>query len=154
MTDRDLRKLSRRDLLELLVQQEQQKEILEARVAHLEERLNNRSIEIDNAGSIAEAALILNGVFENAEKAAAQYLENIKHCSEQQESIYNRIVSEAEQKAKAIINNAEIEKQQEMEAADAYWKELSNKLEVFYQEHIGLRELLSVQSRKETSENR
>ena len=40
-----------------------------------------------DAGSIAEAALALNSVFEDADKAAAQYLENIKRCSEQQQSI-------------------------------------------------------------------
>ena len=106
---------------------------------------------LKNAGSIAEAALALNGVFESADKAAAQYLENIKRCSEQQQSIYNSIVSEAEQKAKTIIDDAEREKRKRIKEADEYWKSLSIKLEAFYQSHVGLRELLSIQSGKKTS---
>ena len=98
--------------------------------------------------------MALNGVFESAEKAAAQYLENIKRCSEQQESIYNRIVSEAEQKAKSILDNAEMEKQKRIQAADNYLQDLSTKLEAFNQSHLGLRELFLVQSGKKTSENR
>lgn len=37
----------------------------------------NRRIELDQAGSIAMAALKINGVFESAQKAADQYLYNI-----------------------------------------------------------------------------
>ena len=98
--------------------------------------------------------MALNGVFESADKAAAQYLENIRRCSEQQQSIYDKIVSEAEQKAKTILDNAEKEKQQKIKAADEYWKNLSTKLEEFYQSHVGLQELLSVQSGKKSSESK
>lgn len=38
----------------------------------------SRRIELEEAGSIAMAALQLNGVFETAQKAAEQYLENIR----------------------------------------------------------------------------
>ena len=117
-------------------------------------QLRNRELQIKNAGSIAEAALALNGVFESADKAAAQYMENIKRCSEQQKDIYDRIVSEAEQKAKTILSDAENEKLKRINEADEYWKNLNMKLEEFYQSHVGLRELLSVQSGKKTSENR
>jgi hypothetical protein len=37
---------------------------------------------LDKAGSIAEAALQLNDVFELAQKAADQYLENVKKIVE------------------------------------------------------------------------
>lgn len=154
MTDRDLRKMNRNELLELLIASEKENDQLKERLQQQEDRLQSRDIRIKNAGSIAEAALVLNGVFESADKAEKQYLENIKRCSEQQKSIYSRIVSEAEQKAKSILNNAKIEKQQKIKAADEYWKNLSMKLEEFYQSHVGLRELLSIQSSKKTSGNR
>ena len=95
----------------------------------------------------------MNSVFENADIAAAQYLENIKRFSEQQKNIYDNIVLAAERKAKEILDNAENEKQERINEADEYWKNLSTKLEEFYQKHLGLRELLSVQSKK-TSEKR
>lgn len=116
MTDKELRRLSRRDLLELMVLQEQENETLKARIISLEERLNSRTIEIENAGSIAEAALILNGVLESTEKAAEQYLDNIKRCSEKQETAYLEIVRAAEQKAAEIIHAAEEERDKEIEA--------------------------------------
>lgn len=154
MADRDLRKMNRKELLELLIASEKENDQLKEQLQQQTVQLRSRELQIKNAGSIAEAALALNGVFESADKAAAQYLENIKRCSEQQQSIYNRIVSEAEQKAKTILDNAEKEKQQKIKAADEYWKNLSTKLEEFYQSHVGLRELLSVQSGKKMSGNR
>ena len=45
------------------------------------QKLNDRTITIENAGSIAEASLKLNKVFEAAQKAADDYLESIKSQS-------------------------------------------------------------------------
>lgn len=44
----------------------------------IEEMKASREIELNEAGSIAEAALRINGVFEAAQRAAEQYLMNIK----------------------------------------------------------------------------
>lgn len=109
MTDGNLKKLNRRELLELLVASERENEQLRERLQHREAELRSRDIQVQQIGSLAGAALALNNVFESADKAAAQYLDNIKRCSEQQESIYNNIISDAEKKAKAIIENAERE---------------------------------------------
>lgn len=49
----------------------------DAEIQRLHERLNSRKIELREAGSIAMAALQLNGIFEAAQKAADQYLENV-----------------------------------------------------------------------------
>lgn len=83
MTDQELRKLSRADLLELLLQQAKENERLREQLKQAQEQLASRKIEIEKAGSIAEAALQLNGVFEAAEKAAAQYLENVRRLAEE-----------------------------------------------------------------------
>ncbi|WP_373216763.1 DNA repair protein [Ruminococcus sp. 5_1_39BFAA] len=82
VTDRELRKLSRADLLELLLAESRENEMLRAQLKEAQEKLASREIELQNAGSIAEAALRLNGVFEAAEQAAQQYLENIRRISE------------------------------------------------------------------------
>ena len=76
--DGPIKKLKREDLLLLLKESMEENERLKAEVARLEEELSKRDIEILNAGSIAKAALELNGVFEAAQKAAEQYLENVK----------------------------------------------------------------------------
>ncbi|MCH5211336.1 MAG: DNA repair protein [Oscillospiraceae bacterium] len=78
MTDKELRKLRRGELLEMLLEQTKENETLKNRIADLEARIDTREIIIKESGSIAEAALKLNGVFEAAQKAAEQYLENIR----------------------------------------------------------------------------
>ena len=84
MTDRELRKLSRAELLELLLEESRENERLRAQLQEMNEKLADRAIRIERAGSIAEAALQLNGVFQAAEEAVAQYLENVRRLAEEQ----------------------------------------------------------------------
>lgn len=78
MTDKELRRLSRAELLEMLLEQTKRADSLEAELKQKNEELENKRIVIQNAGNLAEAALALNGVFEAAQRAADQYLYNIK----------------------------------------------------------------------------
>lgn len=78
MTDKELRRLSRGELLELLLEKTKEVEQLREELKQARTQLASREITIQNAGSIAEAALQLNGVFQAAEEAAAQYLENVR----------------------------------------------------------------------------
>lgn len=78
MTDKELKKLSRADLLELLLEESRENERLREKLRIASEKLKDRTIQIREAGSIAEAALRLNGVFEAAEAAAQQYVENVR----------------------------------------------------------------------------
>lgn len=84
MTDRELKKLSRAELLELLLQETQENERLRKQLDKAQTLMESKIIKIENAGSIAEAALALNGVFEAAQKAADQYLENVRRMAEAQ----------------------------------------------------------------------
>lgn len=78
MTDKELKHLSRAELLEMLLAQMEENEKLKRRLQDAEADLDNRRITISEAGTMAEAALRLNGVFEAADLAAKQYLENIR----------------------------------------------------------------------------
>ena len=78
MTDKELRKLKRGELLEMLLEQSRENDELKKQLSDMQKKLENRDIILKESGSIAEAALKLNGVFEAAEKAAEQYLENIR----------------------------------------------------------------------------
>ena len=79
MTEKEVRKLSRLQLLEILVEQANEIEQLKAELKETKEQLADRKIVIEQSDSLAEAALRLNGVFEAAQRAADQYLENIRH---------------------------------------------------------------------------
>ena len=98
MTDRELRKLSREELLEIMVAQGEEIERLRGELARLREEAENRQMAIDRAGTLAEAALRLNSVFEAADAAAQQYLENIESLSGRQASICAEMEAEAREK--------------------------------------------------------
>ena len=74
----DLSKLRKKELLEIMLSQGKEIDELRARVKELEEQLDNREFEFKNVGSIAEASLAVTKIFEEAEKAAIIYLENIR----------------------------------------------------------------------------
>lgn len=81
MTDKELRKLSRAELLEMLIAQVEENESLRKRLEEAETALEDRRLIMEQAGTMAEAALRLNGVFEAADKAAQQYVENIRRMA-------------------------------------------------------------------------
>ncbi len=78
MTDKELRHLKRSDLIEIIYELQTQNKEASDRIDLLERELNDRRIKISEAGSIAEAALRLNGVFEAAQAAADRYLMSVK----------------------------------------------------------------------------
>ena len=78
MTDKELKRLRRTELLELFLAQSKQVESLENKVAQLEKELHDRRIVMEETGSIAEAALKLNKVFEQAQQAADDYVQSVK----------------------------------------------------------------------------
>ena len=81
MTDKDLKRLRRDELLEMLIAQSKRTEQLERELDEARAALQSRDIFLEETGSIAEAALRINGVFEAAQAAAQQYLDNIRRIS-------------------------------------------------------------------------
>ena len=103
MTDKELQKLSRSALLEMLLEQSRENDRLRAQVEELARQLSDRQFKIDQAGSIAEASMQINQVFESAQAAAEQYLENIRALSGRQEQICRQLEEESTQKANALL---------------------------------------------------
>ena len=85
MTQKELRHLSRSDLLEMLLELSRENEKLAREASALRRELGERNIAIDQCGSLAEAALKLNGVFEAAQAACDEYTRNIQQRHEQLE---------------------------------------------------------------------
>lgn len=138
---------------------QEQLALVQGQLAEAEKQLEDRKIALDEAGSIAQAALQLNGLFEAAQKAADQYLDNVKELTTRQEEICarkeaesqeiaDRILAEANARCETMENNTKarcdvMTAKAKMEA-DNYWEDVSKKLEDFYNAHLGLRELLAV----------
>ena len=103
MSERDLKKLNRKQLLELLLKQTERADLLEDKLRETEAKLLDKTIMEAEAGSIAEAALKLNGVFEAADAAVAQYLKNIKQLSKNQNLLIERMESKSKQKMAFVL---------------------------------------------------
>lgn len=82
MTEKELLKLKKSELLEIMLAQSKEIDKLRAKLAKVQAQLAEREIAIKESGSIAEASLKLNKVFEEAQKAADQYVENVKMKTE------------------------------------------------------------------------
>ncbi len=170
MTDQELRKLNRRDLLELLVSQSRERDYMQAELARMKKDLQDRRIQVEQAGSIAQAALQLNGVFEAAQAAAEQYLQNIEQRSREIEDICARREAVCIQREKATQKKIEHQlraaaehievmeeesrrkcEKMEREAkqkAQAYWSEVSGRLKHFYEDYRELKEILAFGGQK------
>lgn len=170
MADKDLRKLNRAELLELLIAQTKENELLQGQIVELngkldamQTQLEQRQILIQNAGSIAEASLLLNGVFDAAQLAAQEYLENIRVLSQQQETYARQTEEQAQEKAQKMLQETE-QRCQQLESAtkqrcdemtekahkesQAYWNLVSRKLNEYIKQRSDLRELLSEKNKK------
>lgn len=106
MTDKELRRLHRSELLEMLISLTEENRRLNDLLEQTRSQLRDRQITIENAGSLAEAALSLSGIFQTADAAAQQYLESVRQLTAQQEETCREILSQAEQKAAEIKQEA------------------------------------------------
>lgn len=118
MTEKELRKLRRAELLELLVEQGRIVERLQKEVTELRAEAEERRISIEKAGSIAEASLSLTKIFDDAQEASKLYLENIERRSEEQDKINAAREEESRKKAEQLIMTT-AKKCREMENATA-----------------------------------
>lgn len=100
LTEKDLRKMNRYQLLELLIIQTERADKLQAKVEELEKQLNAQELKMTSLGSIAEASLQLGGVFQAAQAAADLYMEAAKKKAEELEKAAReqaaRILAQAE----------------------------------------------------------
>ena len=152
MTDKELRRLSRSELLEMLIAQAAENDQLKNRLEQAEAQLRDRRIEIDKAGSLAEAALSLNGVFQAAEAAAQQYLENIQRISSQQDAISRVIKEQSAKEAAQIRQEAEAYSQKVHADADAYWKQVAARASKLLADQEALRQLIQSAGKVEINE--
>ena len=101
MTEKELKKLNRYQLLELLVLQTEKADRLQQELDTVKAQLEEQNIRLSKLGSIAEASLQLSGVFDAAQKAADMYLDAAR--------LQARLIEdEAKKSARTIIENAEI----------------------------------------------
>ena len=78
MEEKKLKKIDKKELLEILLSQANRIDELEKELSKVRKQLESKKFELAECGNLAEAALKFNGVFESAQEAAEQYLLNVQ----------------------------------------------------------------------------
>ena len=120
MTDRQLRKLNRTDLLKLLLEEKKESEALRKQLQEMQLQLECKQLNLNHSGSLAEAALKLSGIFEAAETACQYYTENIRNLSGRQEEICRKMEQETREKCDRMLEQAR-------QMSRVYWEEYTEK---------------------------
>lgn len=156
-TVESLRAQHQQDLDALREEHKEETAHLREELEQAKKSLEKREIALNEAGSIAVAALQINGVFEAAQAASQQYIENIRSLSDRQAAICaqrdveNRVeverkLKEAEEKCAAMEyaskRKCEAMEQEAKQKSEAYWTEVSRRLQSFYENHRELKRLL------------
>lgn len=137
MTERELRRLSRTDLLELLLAQRKENEQLKRILDETQSQLADRTISIENAGSLAEASLQLSGIFSAAQDSCQFYLENIKLLNDRQAMRCLQMEAETKEKCDRMLAEAEQKAQQ-------YWENSSEKIRELVESFDGLQQVMDL----------
>ena len=110
MVSKELRKLNRRELVDVIYQLKKNEEQMQEKIETLEAELEERRIHLSKVGSIAEAATNITGIFSGAQSTADLYLREISSMKEEAQRECEKLTEEAEKKieeAEQIIGEAE-----------------------------------------------
>lgn len=131
MTEKELKNLNRADLLEMLLSLSKENEKLKEQLEEAQKNVENKKITVKKLGNIAEASLQLNGVFDAAQAACDQYIENVKmmvaqckkQCAKQEKETNEeceRMLQEAGRQSEDILEDANQQYREIVEEAQQY----------------------------------
>ena len=107
MVSKELRRLSRRELVDIIYQLKKDEQELRDKITAMEESLMDKEIRISVAGSIAEAATDITQIFSVAQRTADLYLREITAMKEDTEKKCAAMVEDAKKQAEKILSDGE-----------------------------------------------
>ena len=136
MTDKEIKRLSRGDLIDIIYQLQKNEANLIKMNEDLKVRLASKEMKIENAGSIAEAAISVSGVFEKAQQAADIYLSELHLMNDDVEERHKARMEQAEVEASKIVEEAKATAKAKIAAAN-------RAIQKYLTEHPEMRSALS-----------
>ena len=103
MTDKEFKRLSRAQLIEIIYQFQLKQDELTAENERLSKELADKRLRVSEAGSIAEAALEIHNVMKSAQDAADVYLEEIRILRDETKEKCQQILENAQKEADNLI---------------------------------------------------
>jgi hypothetical protein len=122
-----------------LVAQRRENEQLRCILDQTQAQLADRTIQIDKAGSIAEASLQLSGIFNAAQDSCQYYMDNIRLLSERQSQVCQQMEQETKEKCDRMVAEAELKSQQ-------CWENCSVKIKQLVDSFEGLQQVMDLYS--------
>ena len=148
MISNDLKKLNRRELVDIIYQMKKNEQLMQDEITSLQRELQEKRIRLADVGSIADAAVSITDVFAAAQNAADLYLHEISCMKAETEKECSQMVEEAQKAVDKIF---------------AYGRKQCKELSVLYemkaaecrqiQEELRKLEALKQQRLREESEN-
>ena len=120
MKKTELQKMSRLELIEIIYALQQEEKLLEEEKKKLEDTIANWTIQIEEAGSIAEAAIKINGVFEAAQTAANQYLDHLRKENSQAETQISHLMENTKREQALLLSQAQEQADSIVQEANQY----------------------------------
>lgn len=109
----NLKKLNRKQLLEILLDQTKRIEELENELQNTKEKLKDKNVKINNVGTLAEASLILSDIFKAADEAIAIQMQNIEKMAKEEEKRVKKELREFKKKEKEKLVKKNMSKEEE-----------------------------------------
>ena len=132
MISKELKKLNRRELVDVIYQLKKNEEQMQEQIAALEAELHDRRIHLSVAGSIAEAATDITGIFSVAQSTADLYLHEISSMKEETAKECEKMIEEAKKKVETILADGQIQYDALDARYQAYykkWQQLCEEIE-------------------------
>ena len=107
MIGKELKKLHRRELMDIIYQMKKNEQQMQAEIASLQEALQDKRIRLSTAGSISEAAASITNVFSAAQKTADLYLHEISCLKEETERACTKMIEDANNTVARILSDGE-----------------------------------------------
>ncbi len=111
--NKDLKRLKRSELLELMLQQQKEVEELKEENIRLNKKLAEKKIRISESGNLADVAVKITKILEETQKVADIYLEGIRFRDEESTRINEELTLErtkSEQKSRIEKFQCKLEK--------------------------------------------
>ena len=107
MVGKELKRLNRRELVEVIYQLKKNEEDLQAQISALQEQLQEKRIKISVAGSIAEATTDITQIFSVAQMTADLYLHEITCMKEAVQLECAQKLEEAKHASEVMLADSE-----------------------------------------------
>lgn len=134
MSSKELKRLSRRDLVDIIYQMKKNEEKLEREIISLKAEIQEKSeLPVPDTDAMAGVTESVTDVLAAMQSAAEQYLKEITNLKEETEKDCAKKIADAKETSRRILENMKKEYQLLIERYRidyAEWEQLQNKLSV------------------------